>query len=118
MGSHTVNPVLTVLGLAVTAFCSTGVWVFASAFLTRKADTKIKDVDAVTDLESASREYRREVSAERDTAKRKLTVFASVVIPLLRTIDSFLPRIVECISPEDMSTVRAQADAVWKAIEP
>lgn len=112
------NPVLVTLALFTTIFGCAGFWVFASALTTRKVDTKVKNVDAATDLEEASREYRKEIAVELTATRRRFSVFTAVVIPLLRTIDHLAPKAVSCWSPDEQLIVHTQVDAVWKAIEP
>jgi len=117
MGTPQVNPVTITLGLVVTALGSVGVWTFLAALLTRKADTKAKTVDAVTDLETASRDYRAELRAELNVVRERFTRFVGVVIPLLRMYDAAAPEIEACLPPDEWARIRNQGDLVWKSLD-
>lgn len=112
------NPVLIVLGLVLTPFGCVGLWTFLSLFVTRKEDRRTKGVDAVVDLETGSVSLRKDLVSERDRAVTMRGVLAAVVIPLLRSVDRILPRVVDCITVDEMTAIRGQTDDVWKAIEP
>jgi hypothetical protein len=100
------NPVVAIFGIFMSLFAGAGLWSFATALLTRKSDTHAKDADALKDLETASAEFRREMRGDLQEAKREIREMKEAFIPLIDTLDEYLPKMLPALTDEERAALR------------
>lgn len=92
-------------------FAGVGFWSFVTALLTKRVDTRTKDTNALVLLEQESRNFREEVREELASAKKEIEEMKQVFIPLIDTLDEFLPKMLHALTEDESLLIHQRVNA-------